>query len=857
MGGLKSSHSGKAVLTSATPLRCRSCTPSNNPVGETAALNRDKATDCRREIAAQYRGRRFSRGKTWLEGGGGALVRRSGRTITHRRRRRLTPAWGQEASPNRPQVPGSTYLPVFAASSGPTPPGAAQAALRTPPRPRPPPSWLRPCPAGPAHCPSGTRRRGLGRTPQPVVGLRATLTMAEGSGARSPGSKARAARSSPSATGKISPRVACSYGVPGAGGPEVCRDARRAFCRSPVQPAAADRRSPRRESQFSAAPARTRGRKSYFPQSTQQMNALKQDASKRKAELEAAMKKKIEFERKALHIVEQLLEENITEELLLECGKFITPAHYSDIVVERSIIKLCGYPLCQKKLGIVPKQKYKISTKTNKVYDITERKSFCSNFCYKASKYFEAQIPKSPVWVREEERNTDFQLLKEGQSGSSGEEVQLCSKSIETSDIDNPGHFEKQYESSSSSTCSDSTSDNEQDFVSSILPGNRQNATGARPQLHKKSILKNKAGQRVHSKPKDKEQTVEEVTEQLGSFRIDSQEKAPACELPLQKENTQSSSNSSVHEKLKVSGDSDNKYSTTEITLVGISKKSAEHFKRKFAKSNQVSRSASGSVQVCPEDQQTSLQAKTNLLKVLKETLIEWKTEETLRFLYGQNYASICSKPSSASLVNEELGKDDINFDLDSHSSALVGSQNSLNEALPYRGTKTACKPLPNYENLKKETEALCLRIREFYRGQYILNEETTISQDSEERDSTFPLIDSSSQNQIRKRIVLEKLGKVLPVLLGPLQITLGDIYTQLKNLVHTFRLTNRNIIHKPVEWTLIGMVLLSLLTPVLGIQKHSPKDVVFTQFIATLLEELQLKNEDLENLTIIFRTSC
>lgn len=96
-----------------------------------------------------------------------------------------------------------------------------------------------------------------------------------------------------------------------------------------------------------------------------------------------------------------------------------------------------------------------------------------------------------------------------------------------------------------------------------------------------------------------------------------------------------------------------------------------------------------------------------------------------------------------------------------------------------------------------------------------------------------------------------------MPGLLGPLQITLGDIYTQLKNLVRTFRLTNRNIIHKPVEWTLIAMVLLSLLTPILGIQKHSRENVVFTQFIETLLEELHLKNEDLESLTVIFKTSC
>ncbi|XP_013369918.1 PREDICTED: putative RNA polymerase II subunit B1 CTD phosphatase RPAP2 isoform X2 [Chinchilla lanigera] len=635
---------------------------------------------------------------------------------------------------------------------------------------------------------------------------------------------------------------------------------------------------------------------------TKQTSALRhEDASKRKAELEAAVKKKIEFERKALHIVEQLLEENITEEFLLECGKFITPAHYSDVVVERSIIKFCGYPLCQKKLGIVPKQKYKISTKTNKVYDITERKSFCSNFCYKASKYFEAQIPKTPVWVREEDRQPDFQLLKEGQSGHSGEEVQLCSKAIKTSDIDNPDHFEKQSESSSSSTCSDSSSDSEQDFVSSILPGNRPNTTGTGSQL-RKSIMKKKAGQKTKSTLKDKEQTVVEVTEQLGSCKLDDQKKAAACELPFQKVNTQISSKS-PRERLKASGHFENKCNMSEITLVGISKKSAEHFKKKFAKSNQVSSSG----QMCPEV------AKTNLLKVLRETLIEWKTEETLRFLYGQKYASIFLKSSSVCPANEELDEDDINSDSDNHSLAFRGPQNSLDESLPFRGSDTAIKTLPSYESLKKETETFNLRIREFYRGQYVLNEDITKSQDSEEHDPTFPLIDSSSQNQIRKRIVLEKLSKVLPGLLGPLQITLGDIYTQLKNLVRTFSctihsmilvatelqayirikllnqgttvyqmtttvlgsmvierkhnansrknspvrgLTNRNIIHNPVEWTLIAMVLLSLLNSVLGIQKHSPKNVLFTQFIATMLEELHLKNEDLESLTIIFRTS-
>lgn len=311
-------------------------------------------------------------------------------------------------------------------------------------------------------------------------------------------------------------------------------------------------------------------------------------------------------------------------------------------------------------------------------------------------------------------------------SGHSGEEVQLCSKAIKTSDIDKPGHFEKHYESSSSSTHSDSSSDNEQDFVSSILPGNRPDATGIRPQLHKKCIMKKKAGQKARSKHEDKEQTVIDVAEQLGSCQLDSQEKAVARQLPLQKVDTEIPSNSPWQEKLEASEISENKCNSSKITLVGISKKSAEHFKKKFAKSNQVSRSAS--VQVCPEV------AKANLVKVLKETLIEWKTEETLRFLYGPNYASVCQKPCSAPLVKEEeLDEDDINPDPDSRSSALQESQNSLDESLPFRASDTAIKPLPSYENLKKETETLNLRIREFYRGRYVLNEETTKSQDSEE----------------------------------------------------------------------------------------------------------------------------
>ena len=55
-------------------------------------------------------------------------------------------------------------------------------------------------------------------------------------------------------------------------------------------------------------------------------------------------------------------------------AKFINPSHYADVVQERAIVKQCGYPVCSNPLTGVLKQKYHISMKTNKVYDITDRK---------------------------------------------------------------------------------------------------------------------------------------------------------------------------------------------------------------------------------------------------------------------------------------------------------------------------------------------------------------------------------------------------------------------------------------------------------------------------------------------------
>ncbi|KAJ6647719.1 putative RNA polymerase II subunit B1 CTD phosphatase RPAP2 like [Pseudolycoriella hygida] len=130
-----------------------------------------------------------------------------------------------------------------------------------------------------------------------------------------------------------------------------------------------------------------------------------------KEQLDTALKKKRECNRKALKVVEELIDQHIDQDLFLEKLKDINQCHYDDIVDERSITKLCGYPLCKEFLTNVPVKQYYISTATNTVYDITERKKFCNNSCFKSSNYLKDQLLTSPLWLRDQEILPKIKLL--------------------------------------------------------------------------------------------------------------------------------------------------------------------------------------------------------------------------------------------------------------------------------------------------------------------------------------------------------------------------------------------------------------------------------------------------------------
>ncbi|KAK7278764.1 hypothetical protein RJT34_23800 [Clitoria ternatea] len=89
-----------------------------------------------------------------------------------------------------------------------------------------------------------------------------------------------------------------------------------------------------------------------------------------------------------------LLEGIHYEDQLFAAGSLMSRSDYEDVVTERSITNVCGYPLCRKALPSdrSRKGKYRISLKEHKIYDIQETYMFCSSSCVVNSKAFAGSL---------------------------------------------------------------------------------------------------------------------------------------------------------------------------------------------------------------------------------------------------------------------------------------------------------------------------------------------------------------------------------------------------------------------------------------------------------------------------------
>ncbi|XP_032386455.1 LOW QUALITY PROTEIN: putative RNA polymerase II subunit B1 CTD phosphatase rpap2 [Etheostoma spectabile] len=645
-----------------------------------------------------------------------------------------------------------------------------------------------------------------------------------------------------------------------------------------------------------------------------------EEEARRRAVVTEMLRDKLDLERRALKIVERLLEDSVAEDFLVDCARFITPANYKDALEERSIAKLCGYPICSNELGKIPTQKYRISTKTNKVYDITERKCFCSDFCYKASKEFELQIPNTPLWLRQHESPQEIKLMKKRDGGSSGEEVKLLERRLQVDDIEDPLAAPPEDPPSSRpgsaadglSRSESSDVEEEQDFVSSVvsqrqgprvhwgdLPKHtdegdrgmmeRQKKQGREEGIEgqaaeregkkgedKKDSLScetevgtdaekklNSNTDRPHGEPVPDQQSVEEATAKLNLCSL-SESVAQPAPPPVDSTATQAEhtnritsplckdSNSSTERKhlpastlIKTIQDGHDTASSSQpalnITQVGVSKRGAAGLQDLLK--GHAARTKPHSIRL-------------NLLECLRSTLKDWSTDKTLEFLYGAHYSLGCpvvdiKEEKEAGEEDEELDEDDLEDDVTNEDAQWVGAG----------GQKRASAAVPDYQALRQETQHLELRVREFYKGTWILPEEAeelhgnqVTVQDQNTQDPALPLVDSQAQHLIQKRITVEKLTSSLRNIVGPLSLTISDFSTDLNNLVKTFRFSNTNIIHKTAEWTLIAVVLLHLLSEVSPVVREALETPASAEYLNTLMEELGLQEQDLLNIVRLFK---
>lgn len=128
--------------------------------------------------------------------------------------------------------------------------------------------------------------------------------------------------------------------------------------------------------------------------------------SRRQETLKATSERVQAAHRRAQEYFLSMIEGPVEPQEFVAKAKYINPQVYSDVVVERAVAGLCGYPVCSNTFSdTYGSRSYVILN--NVVYDITERRNFCSNICYEASELVHKQVLTLPLYLRDTE-DTDI-----------------------------------------------------------------------------------------------------------------------------------------------------------------------------------------------------------------------------------------------------------------------------------------------------------------------------------------------------------------------------------------------------------------------------------------------------------------
>lgn len=313
-------------------------------------------------------------------------------------------------------------------------------------------------------------------------------------------------------------------------------------------------------------------------------------------------------------------------------------------------------------------------------------------------------------------------------SGSSGEEVLLSYRPLKQDDVENPQVplAENLHDSLRISTGGDS--DGEQDFVSSVV------SPQDRPHVHWGDLPKrfdhdekleqrrtrSKEGLAVETEHQQIHRTEEENIlrdENEGKYHVlNTRQTAQEQDTPEDKhvdETTATINECSLSEKVIPNTQTEDKAPFTgskhnpSTTLTATSQDGHSPAGLSITQVGMSRRGAAGLRHLL--DQPDSV--RRNLLEYLRRTLKEWCTEKTLKFLYGDQHSPLSSF-ADIKEEEEELDEDDLDDDVTTVAGEL----------------KRPSAPVPDYELLRRQTQHLALRVRQFYKGSWGLPEEEELN---------------------------------------------------------------------------------------------------------------------------------
>lgn len=540
-----------------------------------------------------------------------------------------------------------------------------------------------------------------------------------------------------------------------------------------------------------------------------------------KEQIRQAILKKRECNARAQQIVESLIEPNVTEAFLLQCLPDINQAHFDDIIEERSIIHLCGYPLCKKALSIkdIPKQKYRISLKTNKVYDITSRKNFCSNSCYNSAMYVKKQMLTSPLWFREYEKIPTFHLLKLDAVGIMGEEVDVTL--IDRVKISEKKPF---------------TSIN--DFAEASLHEISPNSQDENENNHEQSTNTETEASDT-DKQSDVEKMMESINEKLANIElksIDNISTKPGISADPEQEiiynNTKTfqpdtEKNASSKPETETTAKKPPKPVQNPLNIVG------DIIEKPEKKIDPILMTPT-STPVEKETKEIKAKKKVPLKKQplvtaltieVEKCLAEWFTLDTILLLFGEDKVRemVANKGERIrDYLNNFTKGQFYSSNVYDQYQTLCKKLNMLeleDRKFDVQTLKRETRPLPDYTMLQEESKKIQLKVKAFFSGETevpepVNNEPISSPEVVEEENRTnLPLVDKNSQNALRRRIVCQHLNKVLPDILLSLGLLSLSISSDIRLLVNTFKLKANNIMFKPIQWMLIAIIFIKLLS--------------------------------------------